>query len=132
MQFSITRFRRYAWDLSIAIYELSKEQQLALELKGLKAEAVKARAHFDRLKLAYGKLNETAPAHAADVEGLTEQLSGMQDDLQFAVTTLGNSVGEQEKPPPVVVKADDAVTATNQVQQVAGYINLIPQAPKEG
>jgi hypothetical protein len=121
MQFSIIRFRRYARDLSIAIYELSKEQQLALELKGLKAKAIKARSSIDALNTAYDKFNEAAPAHAADVASLTEQLSGMQDDLQFAVTTLGNSVGEQEKP---------AETApTDNLVMPQGLLSEVPSPP---
>jgi hypothetical protein len=77
---------------------------MALELKGLKGKSIKAAANLDRLNHAYDAFNEAAPAHAADVEGLAEQLGGMAEDLTFATTTLGNSVaasndgGDQKKP----------------------------------
>lgn len=70
---------------------------MPLEIKGLKGKALKARANIDALNAAYDKFNEDASAHAADVEGLTSQVTSMQDDLQFAVTTLGNSTSESEK-----------------------------------
>jgi hypothetical protein len=81
------------------LQERRGESGMALELKGLKAKAIKARSGIDALNSAYDKFNEAAPAHAADVAGLTEQISGMQDDLQFAVTTLGNSVADSSDPP---------------------------------
>lgn len=65
---------------------------MALELKGLKGKALKARASLDALNTAYDKFNVDAAAHAADVTALTKDLEGMQDDLQFATATLGNSV----------------------------------------
>ena len=66
---------------------------MAMEIKGLKGKALKAGAMFDRLNVAYDKLIETGTAHATDVESLPGQIEGMQDDLQFMVQTLGNSVG---------------------------------------
>ena len=66
--------------------------EMALEIKGLKGKALKAGAMFDRLNVAYDKLIETGTAHATDVESLPGQIEGMQDDLQFMVQTLGNSV----------------------------------------
>lgn len=83
---------------------------MALEIKGLKAKAVKTGAMFDRLNVAYDKLLDTGTAHAADVESLPAQIDGMQDDLQFMVQALGNSTGgsgtsgevaDKPKPPPV-------------------------------
>jgi hypothetical protein len=76
---------------------------MALELKGLKGQAIKAAANIERLNRAYGAFNEAAPAHAADVEGLTPQIAALQDDLTFAAQVLGNSVagsnaGAAEKP----------------------------------
>lgn len=78
-------------------YQLAKEQRMALEIKGLKGKALKARANIEALNSAYDKFNEAAPAHAADVDGLTSQVNGMQEDLQFAVNVLGNSTVESEK-----------------------------------
>ena len=108
---------------------------MALEIKGLKAKAVKTGAMFDRLNVAYDKLLDTGTAHAADVESLPAQIDGMQDDLQFMVQALGNSTGgssnsgegvdkpkpapaaEQPKteavaPPPAVTAAPEVVTET--------------------
>lgn len=79
-------------------YQIAKERRMALEIKGLKGKALKARANIDALNVAYDKFNETAPAHVADVDGLTSQVTGMQEDLQFAVNVLGNSTVESEKP----------------------------------
>jgi hypothetical protein len=45
---------------------------MPIEIKGLKAKALKARANLDLLGSAYDRFNEAAPAHAADVQGLTE------------------------------------------------------------
>ena len=66
--------------------------EMALELKGLKAKSLKARASLDALNTAYDKFNADAVAHGADVAALTKDLEGMQEDLQFATATLGNSV----------------------------------------
>lgn len=85
---------------------------MPLEIKGLKGKALKAGAVFDRLNQAYDKLIETGSAHAADVESLPPQFEAMQDDIEFAVQTLGNSVNgsgesaEKPKTEPVVVKAE--------------------------
>lgn len=65
---------------------------MPLEIKGLRGKALKAAANLDRLNQAYDAFNEAAPAHAADVEGLTPQIAALQDDLTFATQTLGNSV----------------------------------------
>ena len=65
---------------------------MALVITGLRAKALKAAGHLDRLNQAYDKFNEAAPAHAADVEGLTPQIQALGEDLQFATQTLGNSV----------------------------------------
>ena len=108
---------------------------MPLEIKGLKGKALKARANIDALNSAYDKFNETAPAHAADVEGLTSQVSGMQDDLQFAVNVLGNSASESEKlaeepkqeppapqptlPPPLVLQPEPQTTPQNPARAIA-------------
>ncbi len=66
---------------------------VAIEIKGIRAEALASRGHLDRIMAAYRKFNAAAPAHASDVEGLAEQISGLQSDLEFAATVLGNSDG---------------------------------------
>ena len=83
---------RFKWQ-NERIDERRELRLMALELKGLKGQAIKAAANIDRLNRAYGAFNEAAPAHAADVEGLTPQISALQDDLAFAAQVLGNSVG---------------------------------------
>lgn len=75
---------------------------MPIEIKGLKGKALKVAAVFDRMNGAYDKLIETGSNHAADVEGLAPQIEAMQDDITFAVQTLGNSVGASEPPPPAV------------------------------
>lgn len=90
---------------------------MALELKGLKGKALAARSNIERLNAAYDVFNEKAPAHAEDVLGLANQVEQMNDDLGFAVTTLGNSTAQSEekgeqKPivsPPPVPKASPEV-----------------------
>lgn len=91
-----------------------REPEMALEIKGLRGKALRARANIDALNAAYDKFNVAAPAHAADVEGLASQVIGMQDDLEFAANVLGNSTSEQEKlveppnttsPPPIPADA---------------------------
>ena len=72
-------------------------KKMAIEIKGLKADALTARANLDKIRAAYAKFNAAAPAHAADVEGLAESIGGMQSDLEFAATVMGNSAGESEK-----------------------------------
>ena len=72
-------------------------KKMAIEIKGLKADALTARANLDKIRAAYAKFNAAAPAHAADVEGLAESIGGMQSDLEFAATVMGNSDGESEK-----------------------------------
>lgn len=85
------------------------ELTMPLEIKGLRGKALKAAANLDRLNQAYDAFNEAAPAHAADVEGLTPQITALQDDLQFATQVLGNSVNgsgtpaEKPKQEPVIV-----------------------------
>ena len=64
---------------------------MALEIKGLKLQAMTARGHLDRLSKAYAKFNEAAPAHAADVEGMAEQIGELSSDLEFATNLMGNS-----------------------------------------
>lgn len=77
---------------------------MALELKGLRLKASKVTANIDRLNAAYDRFNELAPAHAADVEGLTPQIAQLGEDLTFAATMLGNSVnGSADSQPRAVV-----------------------------
>ena len=84
-----------------------RETSMPLELKGLKAKAMAARAHIGKLDAAYEAFNAKAGSHASDVEGLTAQIGYMSDDLSFATATLGNSVAasngdtEAVDPPPV-------------------------------
>ena len=79
---------------------------MPLELKGLKAKAMAARAHIGKLDAAYEAFNARAASHVSDVEGLAQQLGYMSDDLSFATAALGNSVaasneaGEAAKAPP--------------------------------
>lgn len=87
------------------VFQLQNERsaRMTIEIKGLKGKALKGAAVFDRLNRAYDKLIETGDAHAADVESLSPQIEAMQDDITFAVQTLGNSVagsvtGATEKP----------------------------------
>jgi hypothetical protein len=65
---------------------------MALELKGLKAKAMTARAHIGKLDEAYDAFNAKAGSHISDVQGLADQLGYMADDLSFATAALGNSV----------------------------------------
>jgi hypothetical protein len=87
-------------------------KNMAIEIKGLKADALTARANLDKLRAAYAKFNEAAPAHAADVEGLATTIGGMQSDLEFAATVMGNSDGASgvSQKPPVVLKVAPDVT----------------------
>ena len=66
---------------------------VAIEIKGIRAEALAARGHMDRIMAAYRKFNDAAPSHASDVEGLSEQIGSLQSDLEFAANVLGNSGG---------------------------------------
>jgi hypothetical protein len=77
--------------------ENERNSRMAIEIKGLKLQAMTARGHLDRLSQAYAKFNEAAPAHAADVEGMAEQIGEMQSDLEFATNVMGNSAGESGK-----------------------------------
>ncbi len=84
---------------------------VAIEIKGIRAEALASRGHLDRIMAAYRKFNAAAPAHASDVEGLAEQISGLQSDLEFAATVLGNSDGSgatsQASPDVQTINASD-------------------------
>lgn len=87
--------------------ENERHARMAIEIKGLKLQAMTARGHLDRMTKAYAKFNEAAPAHAADVEGMAEQVTEMQSDLEFATNLLGNSSavsgnGSEPQKPPVV------------------------------
>lgn len=76
---------------------LQKGYTMPIEIKGLKNKALKARANLDALSAAYDKFNEAAPAHAADVAGLTEQVGSMQSDLEFAANVMGNSNAKSDE-----------------------------------
>jgi hypothetical protein len=86
-------------------YEERRVADMALELKGLKAKAMAARAHIGKLDEAYDAFNAKAGSHISDVQGLADQLGYMADDLSFATAALGNSVaasngsGEAQEPP---------------------------------
>ena len=82
---------RLRWQNDI-IDERRELRTMALELKGLKGRAMTARAHIGRLDAAYEAFNAKAGNHVSDVEGLTEQVGEMADDLSFATAVLGNSV----------------------------------------
>jgi hypothetical protein len=99
LPFSPVTFKSISRRLSRAIMELSleNETEMAIEIKGLKAKALAGSAVFDRLNRAYDKLIETGSAHASDVEGLAPQIDAMQDDITFAVQTLGNSAEGSER-----------------------------------
>lgn len=98
------------------VYRMARKKiEMALEIKGLKAKALKAAGHLDRLNAAYDKFNEAAPLHAADVEGLAPQIEALADDLTFAAQTLGNSVapsGEQQRDMQKVDVVDMSALAT--------------------
>jgi len=70
-----------------------RRKRMAIEIKGLKADALTARANLDRLRAAYARFNELAPAHAADVAKMADDVTVMQSDLEFAANLLGNSAG---------------------------------------
>ncbi|HEY1980730.1 MAG TPA: hypothetical protein VGH13_11635 [Xanthobacteraceae bacterium] len=81
-----------------------RNKRMAMELKGLKANALAAAANIERLNRAYAAFNAAAPAHAADVEGLTPQITELADDLKFAAQVLGNSVnGSGDSQPKLAV-----------------------------
>jgi len=77
--------------------ENERNSRMAIEIKGLKADALTARANLDRVRAAYARFNQAAPAHADDVDKLASDITGMQSDLEFAATVMGNSDGESEK-----------------------------------
>jgi hypothetical protein len=88
LTYRLRRYRLHRW--------LGGRLEMPIEIKGLKAKAMVARGHIDRINKAYDKFNEAAPAHAADVEGLAEQISQHHDDLSFAANVLGNSTEPSE------------------------------------
>ncbi len=97
---------------------------MALELKGIRGKAIKAAANLDRINLAYDKFNEAAPAHAADVEGLTPQIEQLGEDLTFAATMLGNSANGSEDSQPRPLVSPSAETAA--IQRVEWEANTAP------
>ena len=101
LPFSRLRFEVYSSDLAQALLELGldleNERHMAIELKGLRAKALAARSHLDKINAAYDKFNAAAPAHADEVAKMATDLGEMQSDLEFATGLLGNSAGESEK-----------------------------------
>ena len=80
--------------------------KVPIQITGIRDEALKARSHLDRIRAAYAKFNEAAPAHASDVEGLADQIGSMQSDLEFAANVLGNSPGGGVVDKQVISSAD--------------------------
>ena len=76
---------------------LENETEMAIEIKGLKAQAILARKNLDALNVAYAKFNEAAPVHASEVGKMASDLGEMQSDLEFATNLLGNSASDSEK-----------------------------------
>lgn len=114
---NIPTIRRATCQVIAQRFSLENERmRKMLEIKGLKADALVMRANIERLRNAYKAFNALAPSHAGDVEGLVGQVTGMGEDLEFAVNLLGNSTGESEKlaeklkQEPVVDKAEDEAT----------------------
>ena len=70
---------------------------MAIEIKGLRSDALLARANIDRVRAAYARFNQAAPAHADDVDKLASDITGMQSDLEFAATVMGNSAADSER-----------------------------------
>lgn len=104
--------------IAYRFYLENERHHMALEIKGLKGKALKARANLDALNAAYDKFNEAAPAHMADVESLTSQVAGMQDDLEFATNVLGNSVERLADEPPKTLNGGSA--ASTEPSQTSG------------
>jgi hypothetical protein len=88
---------RYKVQAARIVKRIERESGMAIDVSGLKAKALKARANWDRLHAAYDKFNELAPEHATEVEGMTSGLGEMQSDLEFATNLMGNSSGGSEK-----------------------------------
>jgi hypothetical protein len=101
MPFSRLRFEVYSSDLAQALLELvldiERRSEMAIELKGLRAKALAARSHLDKINAAYDKFNAAAPAHADEVAKMATDLGEMQSDLEFATGLLGNSADGSEK-----------------------------------
>jgi hypothetical protein len=99
--FSRLRFEVYSSDLAQALLELGldieRRSEMAIELKGLRAKALAARSHLDKINAAYDKFNAAAPAHADEVAKMATDLGEMQSDLEFATGLLGNSAEGSEK-----------------------------------
>jgi hypothetical protein len=99
LPFSPVTFKSISRRLARAIMELSNESQdeMAIELKGLRAKALAARGHLDKINAAYDKFNEAAPAHASEISKMASDLGEMQSDLEFATNLLGNSGDGSER-----------------------------------
>ena len=97
--FSPVTFKSISRRLARAIMELSEENAdpMAIELKGLRAKALAARGHLDKINAAYDKFNEAAPAHASEISKMASDLGEMQSDLEFATNLLGNSAEDSER-----------------------------------
>lgn len=130
-----------ALTVAVAVYRRLRQMgiyDMPIEMKGLKGKALKAGAMFDRVNKAYDKLIETGEAHATDVESLPGQFEAMQDDITFAVQTLGNSVNgsgestEKAKTEPAITAPDGfdlTPGAVNRVDAGAQGVALVPGFP---
>ena len=105
---------------------------VAIEIKGIRAEALAARGHLDRIMAAYRKLNDAAPSHASDVEGLSDQIGSLQSDLEFAANVLGNSAGasgvSQE---PTITRAEVDAAMQGAVGQSGSIYPITQNPPKQ-
>ena len=113
---------------------------MAIDVSGLKAKALKARANWDRINAAYDKFNELAPDHATEVEGLSSGLAEMQTDLEFATNLMGNSLALPPKEPPpevidltgnaamqsIVVTSIQAVEPSNPIHTAIPMARAVP------
>lgn len=81
-----------------ALIQLAREMRQrgygVANLTRLKDKALRARSNMDKLHNAYDAFNAKAESHASELDAMNEQVSDMAKDLDFAVTTLGNSSGE--------------------------------------
>jgi hypothetical protein len=117
---------RYKVQAARIVKRIERESGMAIEIKGLKMDALTARANLDRIKAAYARFNDMAPAHAIDVEGLAEQVSTMQSDLEFAAGLLGNSPPPGQELPVGKPMAQAGVGDLNQ-PMAAPDLSLAPQ-----
>jgi hypothetical protein len=101
-------------------------KKMAIEIKGLRSDALLARANIDKVRAAYARFNAAAPAHADDVDKLASDITGMQSDLEFAATVMGNSDGGSER---LADTQKQGVVTPNTLAGV-GDLNLPKAAPE--